>query len=163
MSYYEKGSNLTFLTSRISCISFFTIFYLCPSHLIGRRFRKIHKFLLSFKPMPFLPWLKAQNMVRRRTFLIPSVLGYILIPSFRCDQTLLLTLRKVYGGQSISVQSLYYFNTFTSFCSCIELINNKEKNMNMPPSKAYSYSYSRSGTFPSYLNRTERYYGDDTD
>ena len=38
--------------------------------------------------------------------LIPSVLGHIFTSSFECDQTVLLTLGKVYGGQKVKCQSV---------------------------------------------------------
>ena len=43
-----------------------------------------------------------------------------------CDKTILLTLGRVYWGKKINGQNPYCFNSFMSFCSCLNSINNED-------------------------------------
>ena len=60
-------------------------------------------------------WDAMATLTLTTTPLSPSVLGHILIASFGCDQTVLLALGRVYGGEKINGQSVYYFNRHLSF------------------------------------------------
>ena len=62
-----------------------------------------------------------------------SVLEHISSTSFRCVYTILWILERVYAGQKTNSQSLYYFNSYMSFWTCIKSINNRH-NMKMRPS-----------------------------
>ena len=72
--------------------------------------------------MIVIDW-KETKLKEKKMWLTPSVLEYIFTMTFECDYTIQLLIGRIYGGQMINSQSLYYFNPHISFWICRKLTN----------------------------------------